>query len=123
MALGEIYVRARYDFVTPDILRRRSLQYTGSIFSRHVFPPEEQIVYGNDDSHVKWFINERGFGQGIVQLEMAVSLPSRGGQAVPEAGKPCQRQTSRARGRQAFTKSLCRPAARVNRNISLRMTA
>ena len=61
MALGEIYVRARYDFVTPDLLRRRSLQYTGSIFSRNVFPPEEQIVYGNDDSRVKWFINERGY--------------------------------------------------------------
>ena len=61
LALGEIYVRARYDFVTPDTLRQRSLQYTGSIFSRTVFPLEEQVVYSKDDSHVKWFINERGY--------------------------------------------------------------
>ena len=50
----------------------------------------------------------------FMQMEMAVCLPSRGGQAL-------LRQTSRAKGGQAFTEPLCRPATRVNRNTFLRI--
>ena len=62
---GEIYVRffSKSGYITPEILKKKTLQYEPSLFARHLFPAKERKVYGWGDSgwHIRWFINEKGY--------------------------------------------------------------
>ena len=67
-ALGlaaEIYVRKTsvYGYVTPEIGRERSLQYSPAIFARHTFPQKEQNAYGGKTvyDNLTYHINTRGY--------------------------------------------------------------
>lgn len=48
IALGEIYVRflSGSEYVTPEVLKRKSLRYAETVFARHVFPEVEQRLVG-----------------------------------------------------------------------------
>ena len=53
---GEIYIRFSKEYITPEILRQRSLQYEPARFARHVFPLKEQKIH-----YREWFINAKGY--------------------------------------------------------------
>ena len=61
LVLGEIYVRlfSQEGYITPEILKNRSLPFVPSLFSRHVFPRKEKTAYGWDNA--KYYINEKGY--------------------------------------------------------------
>lgn len=54
--LVETYIRMTKDYVTPEIIRERSLQYSPALFARHVFPLKEQIIEERG-----WHINPKGY--------------------------------------------------------------
>jgi lysophospholipase L1-like esterase len=54
--LGEAYIRLTREYITPGIIRARSLQYSPSLFARHVFPLNEQIL-----DERGWSINAKGY--------------------------------------------------------------
>ncbi|MBT4119390.1 MAG: hypothetical protein HOG89_00190 [Candidatus Peribacter sp.] len=56
LLLGEAYIRYTNEYVTPEILRSKSLQYSPSLFTRHVFATKEQHIEDKG-----WFINNRGY--------------------------------------------------------------
>ena len=62
---GEIYVRktSDYGYVTPEIIRERSLQYAPSLFARTVFPQKIQTAYGGKtvSEGLVYPINSRGY--------------------------------------------------------------
>ena len=62
---GEIYVRktSDYGYVTPEIIRGRSLQYAPSLFARTVFPQQAQTAYGGKtvSDGLVYPINSRGY--------------------------------------------------------------
>ena len=41
LAIAETTIRYRLAHVTPEIIKNRSLQYSPSLFARHVFPQKE----------------------------------------------------------------------------------
>jgi len=53
--LAEMYIRFAKEYVTPETLRERSLEYEESLFSRHVFPLHEQRI-----NEKGYFINSKG---------------------------------------------------------------
>ena len=59
---AEIYVRLRspFGYVTPELLRSRSPQYSSALFARHVFPQEEQRIV-NAQGELKYYINSLGY--------------------------------------------------------------
>jgi len=61
LLLGELYARlfSQYGYVTPEILKNRSLQYEPSIFSRYVFPRKELNPSGYNN--LKYHINGKGY--------------------------------------------------------------
>jgi lysophospholipase L1-like esterase len=60
LLLGEIYVRLFKEYMTPEILKTKSLQYSPSIFSRFIFPEKKQRTEaaGRIASYV---INSKGY--------------------------------------------------------------
>jgi lysophospholipase L1-like esterase len=62
---GEIYVRqtSEFGYVTPEIIRQRSLQYEPSLFARNLFPPRAQTAYGGKTvgDGLVYPINSRGY--------------------------------------------------------------
>jgi lysophospholipase L1-like esterase len=62
---GEIYVRrtSEYGYITPEIMRERSLQYTPVVFARHAFPQKELNAYGGVtvQENLTDHINTRGY--------------------------------------------------------------
>jgi lysophospholipase L1-like esterase len=64
-AAGEIYVRktSDYGYVTPEIIRERSLQYAPSLFARTVFPQRAQTAYGGKtvNDGLIYPINSQGY--------------------------------------------------------------
>jgi len=59
--LAEVCVRwfSAYGYVTPEIMRARSLQYSGAVLARHIFPQKEQFVVGLNGA--KFHINSEGY--------------------------------------------------------------
>jgi hypothetical protein len=64
-AIAELYVRrtSKMGYVTPEILKSRSLQYIPSLFSTHVFPRKDLRAYGGEGKHgsIYYHINEKGY--------------------------------------------------------------
>ena len=65
LVAAEIFVRqtSKLGYVTPEIIRQRSLQYEPSLFARHVFPQRAQTAYGGEtfgEGRV-YSINSRGY--------------------------------------------------------------
>lgn len=56
LLLGEAYVRLTKEYVTAEIIRAKSLQYSPSLFARHVFPLKEQVI-----KEKGWLINAKGY--------------------------------------------------------------
>ena len=56
LLIGEAYIRFTKEYITPEIIRVRSLQYSPSVFARHVFPLKEQII-----DKKGWLINTKGY--------------------------------------------------------------
>ena len=54
--LGEAQTRFTKEYVTPEIIKERSLQYAPSLFARHVFPLKKQIIEKRG-----WLINSKGY--------------------------------------------------------------
>jgi len=54
--LGEISTRLTKEYVTPEIIKERSLQYSQSLFARHVFPLKKQTIEERG-----WVINSKGY--------------------------------------------------------------
>ena len=46
VAVGEVSMRffVADGYITPEVLRKQSVQYEPSIFSRYVFPPEARTI-------------------------------------------------------------------------------
>lgn len=62
MAVAEMFIRRTSDYVTPEIIRNRSLQYAPALFARHVFPQKELTVYSEEESYRgEYYINEKGY--------------------------------------------------------------
>ena len=65
LAISELYVRrtSKLGYVTPEILKDRSVQYVPSLFVRHVFPQRELRAYGGDgpNGSLFYYINEKGY--------------------------------------------------------------
>lgn len=65
LVAGEIYVRrtSAYGYVTPEIVRQRSLRYAPSVFARNVFPQEAQTAYGGKTvyDNLIYPINAKGY--------------------------------------------------------------
>lgn len=60
LLLGEIYVRLFREYMTPEILKTKSLQYVPSIFSLFVFPEKQQII--EPGGYIKgYFVNSKGY--------------------------------------------------------------
>ncbi|MCA9924430.1 MAG: SGNH/GDSL hydrolase family protein [Anaerolineales bacterium] len=57
--IGEVYGRIASPYLTPEELRRQSLEYEASLFARHTFPQHEQDKYR--DGEINYYINERGY--------------------------------------------------------------
>ena len=76
LVAGEIYVRrtSKFGYVTPEIIRTRSLQYAPSLFARQMFPQQEQNAYGGStvSENLAYHINSRGYRG----PEFAVPKPS-----------------------------------------------
>ena len=65
LLLGEIGIRlfVENSEITPDVLRRHSLQYEPALFARHIFKAKAQSVshsFGNKKG-LQWEINEKGY--------------------------------------------------------------
>jgi len=64
-AISEWYVRrtSKLGYVTPQILKDRSVQYVPSLFSRHVLPQKELRAYGGEgpNGSIFYYINEKGY--------------------------------------------------------------
>ena len=56
---GEIYVRIFREYITPEIIKERSLQYAPSLFSQIVFPEKKQII--GKCWHPEYIINSQGY--------------------------------------------------------------
>jgi len=65
LAIAELYVRrtSKLGYITPQILKDRSVQYVPSLFSRHVFPQKELRAYGGEGANgsIFYYINEKGY--------------------------------------------------------------
>lgn len=63
LAAGEAWVRHTSPYVTPELMRRHSLQYAPALFARHVFPQKEQRTYDTGDisNGIEFHINEKGY--------------------------------------------------------------
>jgi len=53
---GEIYIRISKEYVTPEIIKNKSLRYSPSLFSRHVFPRRKQNIKNG-----RFIINSKGY--------------------------------------------------------------
>lgn len=62
-AAAEIYARyfSHTGYFTPEIVRKRSLQYDPAIFARHVFAREEKTVTDWRGAERLYYINEKGY--------------------------------------------------------------
>ena len=56
MLLGETYVRLTKEYITPEMMRKRSLEYAPSVYARHAFPLKEQII-----NERGYYINAKGY--------------------------------------------------------------
>lgn len=56
---GEIYIRIFHEYITPEILREKSLQYSPSLFSQIIFPEKKQVI--EKSWHPEYFINSKGY--------------------------------------------------------------
>jgi len=58
---GELYIRhfSRYGYITPQILKDRSLQYVTSLFSRYVL--DQKAVEVDGWNHHRYQLNSRGY--------------------------------------------------------------
>jgi lysophospholipase L1-like esterase len=65
LAISELYIRrtSKLGYVTPEILKNRSVQYVPSLFARHVFPQKDLVAYGGEGptGSVFYHINEKGY--------------------------------------------------------------
>src|SRR5207253_9399947 len=65
LGIAEVYVRrtSKLGYVTPEILKDRSVQYVPSLFARHVFPQRELRAYGGEgpNGSLFYYINEKGY--------------------------------------------------------------
>jgi len=65
LAIAELYVRrtSKLGYITPEILKNRSVQYIPSLFARHVFPQQDVLAYGagGPNGSIFYHINERGY--------------------------------------------------------------
>jgi hypothetical protein len=65
LAIAELYVRrtSKLGYVTPGILKDRSVQYVPSLFARHVFPQKELRAYGGEgpNGSIFYYINDKGY--------------------------------------------------------------
>jgi lysophospholipase L1-like esterase len=84
--LGEMQVRLTKEYVTPEIIKERSLQYAPSLFARHVFPLKKQIIEKRG-----WVINSNGYrGDDFTQTknDNAIRVIVYGGSAVFDVKAP-----------------------------------
>ncbi len=56
---GEVYVRIFHEYITPELLKEKSLQYIPSLFSQVLFPEKKQII--EKSWHPEYIINTKGF--------------------------------------------------------------
>jgi lysophospholipase L1-like esterase len=80
LILGEISTRLSKEYVTPEIIKEKSLQYSSSLFSRHVFPLKKQNIEKRG-----WSINAKGYrGDGFPQKkdDETIRIIVYGGSAV-----------------------------------------
>ena len=56
LSLVEAYIRLTKEYWTPEIIGKKSIQYSPALFARHVFPLEEQNI-----ERKGWFINSKGY--------------------------------------------------------------
>src|ERR1700720_4590349 len=63
LVIAEITIRrtSKLGYVTPEIIKSRSLQYSPSLFARHVFPQKEVRAYGEWTNSPEFHINENGY--------------------------------------------------------------
>ena len=65
LSISELYVRrtSKLGYVTPEILKNRSVQYAPSLFARHVFPQKDLRAYGGEgpNGSIFYHINEKGY--------------------------------------------------------------
>jgi lysophospholipase L1-like esterase len=59
LAIGEIYLRLARDYITPDTLRAKSVEYEATLFARHAFPRMVQKKNGGPSGYFE--VNERGY--------------------------------------------------------------
>lgn len=65
LSIAELYVRrtSKLGYVTPEILKDRSVQYVPSLFARHVFPQKDLRAFGGEgpNGSIFYHINEKGY--------------------------------------------------------------
>ena len=63
LLIAEITIRltSKSGYVTPEIIKNRSLQYSPALFARHVFPQKEVRAYGDWPNSPEFYINENGY--------------------------------------------------------------
>jgi hypothetical protein len=63
LAAAEIYVRyaSKAGYYTPEIMRKRSLEYEPAVFARHVLLRQEKYVTDKKGNEVRYRINKHGY--------------------------------------------------------------
>jgi hypothetical protein len=87
LVLAEITVRktSKAGYVTPEIVRNRSLRYSPAVFARNVFPQTEARAYADWAGTIKYYINDngyRGHGFAFTKPPGVIRIMIYGGSAV-----------------------------------------
>lgn len=88
LAVAEIYLRLVFDYETADTLRKKSLQYESTLFSRHAFPQMVQ-TYTKNWAMGAGRVNSRGYrGQEFTMSKApgTIRIVFLGGSAVFDIG-------------------------------------
>jgi hypothetical protein len=87
LVLAEMTVRytSKSGYVTPEIIRNRTVQYSPAVFARHVFPQKEVRAYFDWAGTIKYYINAngyRGHGFSVTKPPGVIRVIIYGGSAV-----------------------------------------
>lgn len=91
LVLGEILIRVLFpaSYYTPETLKTASIRYAPSIFSKHVFPQEEQALDTLGWDNAQWYINELGYRGRLFEVkkpEDTIRIVFFGGSQVFDSG-------------------------------------
>jgi lysophospholipase L1-like esterase len=95
--LGLIIVEAtirktsKLGYVTPEIIKNRSLPYSPALFARHIFPEKEVRAYGEWGGPTQYYINKngyRGHDFAVTKPEGVIRIMIYGGSAVFDPNQP-----------------------------------